>query len=145
MLPVRERWMLSAKWTVGEMNCRWNELSVKWTVGEVNCRWNDCRRNDCRRNDCRWNDCQRNNCRWNELSAKWTVGEIIVGEMRCRWNDCRWNAADPRTRHITKQKNHKSIGHCLHKTQHKTVYSINIKTYYPGKIINLAYANQLVS
>ena len=50
-----------------------------------------------------------------------------------------------RTRHITKQKNHKSIGHCLHKTQHKTVYSINIKTYYPGKIINLAYANQLVS
>jgi hypothetical protein len=46
-----------------------------------------------------------------------------------------------RTRHITKQKNHKSIGHCLHKTQHKTVYSI--KTYYPGKIIHLA--NQLVS
>ena len=61
MLPVRERWMLSAKWTVGEMNCRWSELSVKWTVGEM--------------------------IVGEMIVDEMTVGEIIVGEMNCWRNE----------------------------------------------------------
>ena len=66
MLPVRKRWMLSAKWTVGEMNCRWSELSVKWTVGEM---------------------IVGEMIVGEMIVDEMTVGEIIVGEMSCRRNE----------------------------------------------------------